>query len=136
MADEQQKPELQMTTDSLYREELFTDRRIGTIQRLTPITPAGESDPGRPVVYLGQTQILTPAGSLPINFEIPAASLQEAAAGFGAAAEEAIADTMNRLEELRREASSSIIVPGSGVGPLGGAGGPGGIPGGGGIRTP
>ena len=134
MAEEQRKVELKMASDSLYLEEMFTDRRVGTIQRLTPVTRDGGPDQTRSVVFVGQTQVLTPAGGLPITFEIEASSLSEATQKFGEAAEAAIEDTMKRLEELRREAASSIIVPGSGA--AGGGVPPGGMPPGGGIQMP
>ena len=121
-----------MNVEDLYLEEVFTDRRVGTIQRLTPVTPDGEPDAAREILYLGQTQILTPGGALPLSFEIPAASLGDAVAGFGKAAEAAVQDTMRRLQEMRREAASSLIVPGSG----GADGLGGGLPGGGKIRMP
>ncbi|MDH3915772.1 MAG: hypothetical protein OES37_06400 [Chromatiales bacterium] len=135
MADEQQKADLRMAHGDLYQEELFTDRRVGTIQRLTPVTKDGGPDTTRSVVYVGQTQILTPAGGLPITFEIDAGSLGEAALKFAESAEVAIEDTMKRLEEMRREAASSIIVPGSGGGAAGGMPGSG-VPGGGGLKVP
>ena len=113
MADELNDADIAMDGTSLYREETFTDRRVGTLQRLTPVTPAGADDTTRPVLYVGQTQLMTPAGALPLSFEIPAASLDGAVAEFGAMAEEALARTMRRLKELRREQSSSIIVPGA-----------------------
>jgi hypothetical protein len=134
MAEEQRKVELQMASDGLYVEEMFTDRRVGTIQRLTPVTRDGGPDQTRSVVDVGQTQVLTPAGGLPITFEIEATSLSEATQKFGEAAEAAIEDTMKRLEEMRREAASSIIVPGSGA--PGGGVPPGGVPPGGGIQMP
>lgn len=130
MADEQRKIELEMAPENLYQEEIFTDRRVGTIQRLTPVTKDGGPDSTRPVVYVGQTQIMTPAGGLPVTFEIDATSLGDATRKFGAAAEAAIEDTVRRLEELRRDAASSIIVPGAG------GTGAGGMPGGGGIQVP
>jgi hypothetical protein len=77
------------------------------------------------VLYVGQTQVLTPAGALPLSFEVPATSLDDAVAKFGEQAKQALARTMRRLEELRREQASSIIVPG-GAPPGGGVGGPGG----------
>jgi hypothetical protein len=127
MADEFNDAEIAMDAASLYREETFTDRRVGTLQVLTPITPAGAADAARPVLYVGQTQVLTPAGALPLSFEIPATTLADAVAKFGDAAKAALARTMRRLEELRREQASSIIVPGSGAaaGPVapGGLGG-------------
>ena len=76
------------------------------------------------MLFVGQTQVLTPAGALPLSFEIPAASLDEATTKFGEHAKQALASTMRRLEELRREQASSIIVPGAA--PPGGLQGPGG----------
>ncbi|MGB5588001.1 MAG: hypothetical protein WBN78_09545 [Gammaproteobacteria bacterium] len=127
---EQQKMEIRMTSEDLYLEEVFTDRRVGTIQRLTPVTASGDADPSRPLRFVGQAQIMTPAGALPLSFEIAANSLQEAVDGFGAAAEVAVEDTMKRIEEMRREAASSLIVPGASGGAPGG-----GMPGGG-IQMP
>jgi hypothetical protein len=76
------------------------------------------------VLYVGQTQVLTPAGALPLSFEVEAASLDAAVAQFGDLAKDALARTMRRLEEMRREQASSIIVPGSA--PPSGVAGPGG----------
>ena len=124
--DELSDAEIAMDSNVLYREETFTDRRVGTLQRLTPVTAAGATDTTRPVLYVGQTQVLTPAGALPLTFEVPASSLDEAVAKFGDLAKQALARTMRRLEELRREQASSIIVPGTappgGLGPSGGRG--------------
>lgn len=112
--------ELKLDPDKLYLEEIFTDRRIGTIRRLSPVASDGKPDASRTVLYVGETQIMTPAGSIPIGFEIAAASLEEAAEKFGPAAREAIDRTVRELQELRRQASSSIVVP---QGPLSGGGG-------------
>jgi hypothetical protein len=133
MAKEPGDMDIQMDISDLYREELFTDRRVGTIQRLMPVDRHGEPDPGRPIRFLGQAQIYTPGGPLPLNFEIQAANLEQAVKNFGPAAEQAVEDTMRKLEEMRREAASSIVVPGAG-GSMGGPGGPAGLPGGGKIQ--
>ena len=130
MASESKNLDIQMHPEQLYQEEVFTDRSVGTIQRLTPVTRDGGPDQTRSVVYTGQSQILTPMGTLPISFEIEAKSLNEAAQKFGEGAKAAIEQTMKRLEELRREAASSIVLPSSG------AGAPGAIPGSGKIRIP
>jgi hypothetical protein len=139
MADDRMQLELAMEAKDLYLEEMFTDRRVGTIQRLTPVDADGRPDPARPVLYVGQTQLMSRMGALPLSFDIPAANLGEAAAKFGEAAELALQDTMQKLEEMRREQASSLIVPGAGggMGDLGGAGmgGPG-MGGGGRIRLP
>ena len=126
-------PEAKMEANSLYREEIFTDRRIGTIQRLTPVKTDGSNDSARPVIYLGQAQLMTNLGALPLTFEIRAASLEEAVKNFSPAARTAIEKAMKELQELRRESASSLIVP-QGM-PGGGLGGPGGL-GGGKIQMP
>jgi hypothetical protein len=126
-----------MDPTSLYREEVFTDRRIGTIRVLTPVTSTGAPDGTRAILYSGETQLLTPGGLLPLVFEIDASSLAEAIEKFAAGANEALERTRREIEQLRREAASSIIVPDrmpGGLIPPGGQGGPGGLPGGGQIR--
>ena len=130
MAADKGELEIRMEKDGLYQEEVFTDRRVGTIQRLTPVDHNGNADTSREVIFVGQTQLMTRAGPLPLTFEIPAVSLGDAAEKFGDSANIAVEDAMQRLEELRREAASSIIVPGTDV--------PGGAaPGGGGrIKMP
>jgi hypothetical protein len=115
-------PEIKLDPASLYLEEVFTDRRIGTIRRLTPVKGDGSRDPKREVTYLGETQVMSTVGALPISFEIDAATLEEAAQKFGPAAKEAIERTMKELQELRRRAASSIVVPQGGVPELGGGG--------------
>ncbi|HHQ13756.1 MAG TPA: hypothetical protein ENK16_01895 [Chromatiales bacterium] len=102
-----------MAKDDLYLEELFTDRRVGSIQRLTPVDAQGQPDTSRATLYMGQTQLMTRAGPLPLNFEIPAQSLEEAVDRFADGANKAIEETVSRMEEMRREAASSIIVPGA-----------------------
>ncbi len=130
MAAEGLDLEMKMDGADLWQEEVFTDRRVGTIQRLTPVDGEGRRDPARPVRYLGQTQLMSRMGAIPLSFEIEAASLAEAVEKFAAGATQALQDTMERLEDMRRDAASSIIVPGAGGGGLPG-GGAGGLPGGG-----
>ena len=120
------EPEAKMDSSSLYREEIITDRKVGTLRVMTPLTIAGETDAARPVLYMGEAQIMTGAGPLPINFEIDAETLQEAVDGFGPAAKEAIERTVRDLQEMRRQQASSIVVPQGGMGALGPAPGGGG----------
>jgi hypothetical protein len=115
--------EIKVDPKQLYLEEIFTDRRVGTIRRLTPVNKDGNRDQGRAVLYVGETQVLTPAGALPIAFEIGAGSLEEAAEKFGQLAKEAIERTVKELQELRRQAASSIVVPQGPLPPMGGVGG-------------
>jgi hypothetical protein len=120
---EQTTADIKVDPKALYLEEVFTDRRVGTIRRLTPVNGQGARDDSRPVLYVGETQVLTPAGALPIGFEIGAGSLEEAAQKFGPLAKEAIERTVKELQELRRQAASSIVVPQGPLPPMGGAGG-------------
>ena len=115
--------EIKVDPKALYLEEIFTDRRVGTIRRLTPVNKDGVRDPARAVLYVGETQVLTPAGALPIAFEIGAGSLEEAAEKFGQLAREAIERTVKELQDLRRQAASSIVIPQGGMPPMGGPGG-------------
>ncbi len=101
---------------------MFTDRAAGTIRRLRPVLVSGEPDASRPVLFSGQTQLLTPGGVLPLGFEIEAASLEEAIAKFPQAVQEALNQAIEEAREMRREAQSRIVVPE--------AGGMGGLPGG------
>ena len=125
MATKSEQTELKVDPNSLYLEEIFTDRRIGTIRRLTPVKGDGQRDSVRAVLFMGETQVLTPAGALPIGFEIGAGSLEEAAEKFGQLAKEAIERTVKELQELRRQAASQIVIPQGGL-PPGGGMGPGG----------
>lgn len=135
MSNEQELPEIRMQTDALYRQEIFTDRRVGTVRRLIPVTATGEPDDSRKTIFEGQASLYTPAGALPLNFEIEAQTLEEAVEKFGEAAEAAMERTIKELEELRREQASSIMVPGRGS-QSGGFPGGGQQGGGGGIQLP
>jgi hypothetical protein len=117
-----QRPEAdpKMDAQSLYREDIITDRKVGTIRMLTPLKTDGATDTARPVLYMGEAQIMTGAGPLPISFEIEVATLAEAVEKFGDAAKDAIEKTVRDLQDMRRQQASSIVVP---QGPLGGLGG-------------
>lgn len=128
--------ELSIDAASMYLEEVFTDRRIGTIRRLTPVKRDGSRDTERSVAYVGETQVLSPVGSLPIVFEIDATTLEEAAQKFGALAKDAIERTVRELQDMRREAASSIVIPKGGLPPAGGGLPPMGGLGGGKIQMP
>jgi hypothetical protein len=120
MAGEQQLPEIKLDPKDLYREEIFTDRKAGTLRRLVPVKTDGSEDTTRAVLYSGQTQLLTPAGVLPLSFELEAASIEDACAKFPDAVKVAIEQAIEEAREMRREAASRIVVPGTG-GDMGGA---------------
>jgi hypothetical protein len=118
---EQGLPEIKFDVEGLYREELFTDRRAGTLRRMTPVLVDGTVDANRPVLYAGQTQLLTPGGVLPLGFEIEAKDLAEAIAKFPDAVKQALEDAIQEARDMRREAASRIVVPDA-PGALGGGG--------------
>jgi len=124
MATERGTAELRMDPTTLFREETFTDRRLGMIRVLTPVTKDGSPDLGRKVVYLGEAQLLTQVGTLPLTFEIEAGSLGEATEKFAAAAKVAVERAVRELQDMRREADSPIIIPDRVPPGLGGLGGP------------
>ena len=111
MADEQREFEPSMDAAELCREDVYTDRRVGTIRVMTPVLGDGSPDPARRVSYVGQAQIMTNAGMLPISFDIEAASLGEAVQKFGAAAKVALEETVRELQEIRRQAASQLVIP-------------------------
>ena len=124
--------DLSIDAAALYLEEVFTDRRVGTIRRLTPVKGDGVPDSARTVVFQGETQVMTPMGALPIAFEIDAKTVEEAAGQFGELAKQAIERTLKEIQEMRRQQASSIVVPQGGLPP----GALGGVPGGGKIQMP
>jgi hypothetical protein len=121
MAEPTDLPDVQLDPTSLYREEIFTDRRAGTIRRLTPVTAKGDDDGTRFVLFSGQTQLLTPAGVLPLGFEIEAESLEDAIKRFPEAVKVALEQAIDEAREMRREAATRIVVPDVGASaPVGG----------------
>jgi hypothetical protein len=125
MAAQNDLPDVKIDATSLYREEVFTDRRAGTIRKLTPVTVSGADDNTRHVLFSGQTQLLTPAGVLPLAFEIEADNLKDAVDKFPDGVKGALEQAIDEAREMRREQASRIVVPevGGGLGPGPGAGG-------------
>ena len=115
--------EAKMDANALYREEIYTDRAGATMRVLVPVTRHGTPDASRPTLYLGEVQVMTNMGPLPISFEIDAATLAEAADKYGEAAKAGVENAMRELQELRRQASSSLVIPQGGMGNLTGGGG-------------
>ncbi len=124
-------PDIKMDATALYKEEIVTDQKVGTIRIMTPIHADGSPDLARAVHYVGQAQMMTPAGALPLTFELEADNLADAIDLFAEEAKKAMERTIEELKEYRRQAASSIVVPGGGGGMGGGMGG---MPGGGKIQ--
>ena len=124
VSPQREVPELRIDTANLYREEMYTDRRVGSIRRLVPVAPDGADDKTRTVVFEGQTTLLTPAGPMPLSFEIDAHTFAEALERFSETAQVALETMLKEIDELRRERASPLIVPGQGTLGIGNLGGP------------
>jgi hypothetical protein len=103
--------EIKLDPADLYREEVFTDRRVGTLRRLTPVDKDGNDDPARPPLYVGQAQLWNQMGPLPISFEIEASTMEAALEAYPVAARGAIEQTLEEAREMRRQQASQIVVP-------------------------
>jgi hypothetical protein len=93
----------------------------------------GSQDPARPMRFVGEAQILTPAGALPLSFDVPGGTLAEAVVNYADAAREGIERAVREIQEMRRQAASGLVIP---KGPIGPGGMPGAGGGGGRIQMP
>ncbi len=101
-----------MNPDTLYREENYTDNRLGAIRKLIPVTTNGAVDSNRPIKFIGSAQIMSQMGPIPLSFELAGATIGDAAENFAASAEIAIQEAAAELEQMRREQASQIVMPG------------------------
>ncbi len=108
-----QLSEIKLDDKSLYREEVFTDLRVGSLKQLTPVTSDGSRDLGRPMTYVGETQLMSQMGPLPVQAAIEADNLREAMERFPAAIQKAVEAMISEVKELQRKEMSRIVVPGA-----------------------
>lgn len=104
--------EINVDRDNLYLEEVFTDLKIATIRRLTPVKLDGSPDPSRPTLFQGQTQLMSQMGPIPVSCPIEAADMTEALEKFPEAIGEAVERMIDEAREMQRQEASRIIVPG------------------------
>jgi len=104
--------ELEVDRNNLYREETFTDLKVAWIRRLTPVTPDGSPDPSRTAVFSGETQLMSPAGPIPVSCPIEAESLEQALERLPQALQRAVDEMMTAAEELRRQEMTRLVIPG------------------------
>ena len=115
MSDPQVQPlsEIKLDESNLYKEEVFTDLRVGSLKQLTPVTKAGERDLSRPMMYVGETQLMSQVGPLPVQTRIEAENLDDAIQKFPAAIQTAVEAMIEEVKELQRKEMSRIVVPGA-----------------------
>ena len=113
MADEQTEAfNLSVNRSNLFKEESFTDLRACTIRQLSPVNPDGSPDKGRKIIYVGQTHVVTPAGSLPIQSVIQAKDLQQAFKKFPETMKAAMDSLIEEAKKAQQQEQSRIVVPG------------------------
>ncbi len=94
---------------NLYKEESFTDLKVGNIRRLIPVKPDGSEDKTRNTIFVGQTNLMTPNGPLPIQGVIRAKELQQAVKRFPEAMEVAVERMMEEAQKMKDQQGSEII---------------------------
>ncbi|MDB4581033.1 hypothetical protein OAP17_01075 [Porticoccaceae bacterium] len=103
-----------MDPNGLFREESFTDRKIGFIRKMIPVKADGSDDPDRAITFFGSTQVMTQMGAIPLNFTLDGETIGEAASDFAGKAQIAVEEANQKMEQMRREEASKIVVPGQG----------------------
>ena len=106
--------DIDIDTSNLYREEQYTDLKVGTLQKLVPITANGDDDPSRETLFIGQAQIMSQMGPIPISAPIEAKTLAAACAEFPSALEKAMEKLAEEAQKRQIEDASRIVVPGKG----------------------
>ena len=120
--DPKKEVDFRIDRSNLYREESFTDLKVGTIKCLSPVKADGSEDKTRKRIYVGNTNVMTPQGPIPIQGIIQAKELQQAVKKFPEAMEAAmdrlIEEAKKYQEQQQAEESqiqkpdSRIIIPG------------------------
>jgi hypothetical protein len=121
-ADNPLTDDLRMDVANLYREDVFSDLQAATIRRMTPVTPDGNVDPSRPVLFVAATHIMSQVGAVPISAQIDAKDMREAIAKFPDAIRAAVREMVEEARELQRREASRLVVPGPGTIPPSGKG--------------
>ncbi|MDN5937670.1 MAG: hypothetical protein L0H83_03315 [Salinisphaera sp.] len=107
MESESNIPEIGLDADNMYRDEVFSDLKVGAVRRFVPVTRDGEIDEGRAVIYQGQTNLTSPGGQIPLQFELNVDSLAAAIDAFPKAAQAEGRRVVEEMEKMRREQAGS-----------------------------
>ena len=115
---EEPKNDVNFTIDrsNLYREESFTDLKVGAIRCLTPVKADGSEDKTRKKLFVGTTNVMTPQGPIPIQGMIQAKELQQAIKKFPETMEAAmdrLIEEAQKLQEKQQTEDSQIQKPDS-----------------------
>lgn len=109
---ENQGEELVFDKNNLYKEKTYTDLKTGSIKQLIPVKADGSKDDSRTPMFMGQTQMMSPSGPLPIQCMIEANTFEEAIEKFPEAVNATVDRIIEEARKLRQEEASRIVVPG------------------------
>ncbi|MEE3327168.1 MAG: cytoplasmic protein [Myxococcota bacterium] len=112
MSDQPVVGDIEVDIENLYREESFSDMKVASIRRLTPVLTDGSDDTGRPTLFIGETTLMSQRGPLPVQAPIEASTLSEAFEKFPAAINVAVEQLIEQAREMQRQEASRIVVPG------------------------
>lgn len=112
MSDQPVVGDIEVDIENLYREESFSDMKVASIRRLTPVLSDGSEDTARPTLFIGETTLMSQRGPLPVQAPIEAANLTEAFEKFPAAINVAVEQLIEQAKEMQRQEASRIVVPG------------------------
>ena len=119
MNDNQSQTDFTPDTGNLYREETITDLKVASIKIMIPVKLDGSDDESRTPIYIGNTQLMSPEGPLPLQAPLEAANMEEAIKVFPEAMRQALAEVVEKIKEMQLEqrrkemgAGSGIIIPG------------------------
>jgi len=112
VSDDSAIAEISVDKSNLYREESFSDLKVASIRRLTPVKEDGSEDPSRSVLFVGETTLMSQRGPLPIQAPIEARTLSEAFDRFPDAVNAAVERIIEQAREMQRQEATRIVVPG------------------------
>ncbi|MBW1767918.1 MAG: cytoplasmic protein [Deltaproteobacteria bacterium] len=116
---QEKKIDFSVDKNSLYREENITDLKVGSIRRLLPIKLDGTEDESRTAIFIGDSQLMSPEGPVPLQTPLEANSLEEAIEAFPAAMDKSLAEMIEKIKKMQEERQmqqkddSRIVVPGA-----------------------
>ena len=105
----------QVDKTNLYREISITDLKIANIRQLIPVNIDGSDDTSRETIFIGNTQLGTPQGPIPMQAVLEATSIEEAMDFFPEAMEletQKVIENFKRMEARQKKEKSNIIMPG------------------------
>ena len=107
--------DFQVDKTNLYREISITDLKIANIRQLIPVNIDGTDDTSRETIFIGNTQLGTPQGPIPMQAKLEASTMEEAMNLFPKAMEletQKVIENFKRMEAQQKKEKSNIIMPG------------------------